>query len=51
MRAHANFYEVDWIIKYCLNKEVPIISEEFKELTFMRYFDLVSMPKNYLIKK
>ncbi len=51
MRVHANFNEVDWIIKYFSKKEMPIIPKEFKELSFIRYFDLVSIPKSKLIKK
>ena len=43
MRVHADFNEVDWIIKYCLNKKIPNINKEFKDLSFMRYFDLVSI--------
>ena len=50
MRVQSNFNEVDWIIKYFLNNEIPFINEEFKELSFMRFFDLVSIPKNDVLK-
>tara|TARA_Y100001933_G_scaffold241878_1_gene269003 strand:+ start:281 stop:1261 length:981 start_codon:yes stop_codon:yes gene_type:complete len=51
MRVHADFNEVDWIVQYFSNKQIPTIPDEFKELTFMRYFDLISIPINKLKKK
>ena len=49
MRVHANFNEVDWMINYLSNDEIPN-NFQIRDLIFMRYLDLISIPKDNVIK-
>ncbi len=49
MRVHANFNEVDWMIQYILNGEIPRKKNKIKDLTFLRYLDLISIPTKNLL--